>query len=200
MSGLFCMLSIEIDGHFHGSPDVPRPWVARIDGTSAKWGLAREFVQPMNDWAEAKAAMSGNIYGRVARFALRDGNVYEVSRLRGSSSKRHVAREFLAIVGGKRTALSPLDALERVDGGGGAGIIKIPEDRDGTSWVASVRGLGTPTRLGFVVEKGIRWYRVRDGLYEVVERERRSFVLVQDLRVKRLTEQEAFACLSSAVA
>lgn len=33
-TGAIKMLRIEVDGHFHGSSDVPRPWVARIDGAS----------------------------------------------------------------------------------------------------------------------------------------------------------------------
>lgn len=118
MTGQLYILKIELDGHFHGSPDVPRPWVAQITGADPKYGLARTFVDAKNDWSQASRARSGNIYGRVACFPLRDGNLYEVQRCRGSSSKRHVVREFLAIEGGKRVPLEPLEALARLDGGG----------------------------------------------------------------------------------
>jgi len=192
------MLSIEIDGHFHGSPDVPRPWVARVDGIDQKYGLRREFVRPLNDWAESRRAWSGNIYGRVARFPLRDGNLYEVSRLRGNSSRRRVEREFLELAAGKRAKLDPLEALARVDGGGPALTLELPDDCDGDVWVARVTGLGTPERLGWVVVGVQRQYRLRDGVYEVVEQGERRLLGVRDLRREWLREPEAMSWLMSA--
>lgn len=196
MTGLLYILKIEIDGHFHGSSDVPKPWVAEIGGTCPRYGLKREFVQTMNDWAGAHRAWSGNIYGRVAHFPLRDGNLYEVSRCRGKSSKRYVAREFVAVEGGKRVALTPDEALARSDGGGHAATHRIPEDLDDTSWVAEVTGLGTPRRLGFVVVDGSRRYRLRAGLHEVVERDSRRFVASDGQAIQTLSEKEAVAWLS----
>lgn len=200
MSGHLYILSIEIDGHFHGSADVPKPWVAHVGGPCPKWGLERKFVKAMNDWADAKRAWSGNIYGVTARFPLRDGNLYEVSRLRGSSSKRRVAREFIAIERGKQLKLEPLEALARVDGGGDAAVLSIGEDRDGRSWVARVTGLGTPARLGFVVDGSERLYRVRDGLYEVVDREQQWFAGVRGGRIMRLSQREALSWLTTVAA
>jgi hypothetical protein len=142
---LFSVLTIEIDGHFHGSSDVPRPWVATILGTDPKYGLRREFVRAMTDWKDAHVAWSGNVYGREARFLLRDGNLYEVSRLRGKSSKRYQAREFLAVEGRKRIKLEPEEALARVDGLGECATLRIPEDRSGESCsrMASTRSWST---------------------------------------------------------
>jgi hypothetical protein len=197
VSGSIRILAIELDGHFHGSSDVPKPWVAEIQGLDPKFGLRREFVQSLNDWSEARRAWRGNVYGRVARFPLRDGRLYEVSRLRGRSSKRHVAREFVAIDGRKQVAIEPEKALARVDGGAPSAGFRIPEDRDGSSWVARITGLGTPERLGFVVVETERLYRLRDGLYEVVEGESRRLVGVRAQAVQRLTEREAFAWLAA---
>lgn len=84
--GRMKLLRIEVDGHFHGSPVVPRPWVAKITGTDPRFGLRREFVQTLNDWEHARRACSGNLYGVVANFPVREGHVHEVSRLRGSPS------------------------------------------------------------------------------------------------------------------
>lgn len=195
MSGQFSLLRIEIDGHFHGSPDVPKPWVAEITGMDPKFGLARTFLQPMNDWSGAHRAWSGNLYGRTAQFALRDGNLYEVSRLKGKSSRRHVAREFILVQGGKRQLVDPEDVLERLDGGKPACIVEIPEDQDGTSWIAAISGLGTPRRLGFVVVGSVRKYRCGDGIYELVKRGDRTLVSVQGQRVDEVSEREAMRFL-----
>lgn len=194
--GQFNLLRIEIDGHFHGSPEVPKPWVAEITGPDPKFGLSRKFLDPMNDWTDAHRACSGNLYGRVAQFALRDGNLYEVSRLKGRASKRYVAREFIAVKNCKRVGVEPEEALARVDGGGQACIVEIPEDRDGTSWVSEVTGLGTPSRLGFVVVDSVRKYRCRDGIYELVERGDRRLIHVRDMSVRPVTEREAITLLS----
>lgn len=54
MTGALKILRIEVDGHYHGSSDVPKPWVAQIDGVDAKYGLARTFVQRLNDYRGAR--------------------------------------------------------------------------------------------------------------------------------------------------
>ncbi len=195
MSGALYILKIEIDGHFHGSSDVPKPWVAEIGKPCPRYGLERTFVQTMNDWSGARRAWSGNVYGRVAHFPLRDGKLYEVSRCRGNSSKRYVAREFVAIERGKRVEVTADEALARADGGKPSVLCRVPEDRDNASWVAQVTGLGTPPRLGWVVVGESRHYRLRSGLFEVVERERRRFVASDGQSIEALSEKEALAWL-----
>jgi hypothetical protein len=194
--GQLYILKIDIDGHFHGGEPV-KPWVAQVTGPDRKYGLARTFVDAKNDWSQASRSMRGNIYGRVACFPLRDGNLYEVQRCRGNPSKRHVVREFLAIEGGKRVPLEPLDALARLDGGGPAARLELAEDREGTSWVARLRGLGTPDPVAFAVVDGERLYRLRPGVYEVMEQGSRRFVGVQVDGLTRLKEQEAWEWLTT---
>src|SRR5690606_23971831 len=128
MSGMFSVLKVEIDGHFHGGEPI-KPWVAEIKGTDPKWGLARRFLDPKNDWSSASVSWSGNIYGRVAHFFLRDGGLYEVQRCTGKPSKRRVVREFIAVRAGKRVRIEPEEALAIADGGGEAITWRIPEDR-----------------------------------------------------------------------
>jgi len=195
MTGMLHILKVEIDGHYHGGEPV-RPWVAEILGPDPRYGLARKFIDPKNDWSQASRSMRGNIYGRVACFPLRDGNLYEVQRCRGKPSKRRVVREFVAIEGGKRVALEPFEALARVGGGDTAARLALPEDRDGTTWVARVTGLGTPERVAFVAFDGERLYRLPPGVYEVVEQGRRRFVGVQVDALTRLSEQEAWSWLT----
>jgi hypothetical protein len=174
--GRIKMLRIEVDGHFHGSAEVPKPWVARIDGTDPKYGLRRDFVQKLNDWADARRACSGNLYGVVASFPLREGNLYEVSRLRGSSSKRHVAREFVATADGRLCQLSPIDALARVEQHTDPVTIqRLPE---GDVRVHELGGVGAGRVMGWVVIDGMRHYRLRYGqLYETVVGDERSLVV-----------------------
>jgi hypothetical protein len=105
--GQLVILRIEIDGSFRGSPNVPKPWVARITGTDPKFGLAREFVAPMNDWSNAHVAHSGNLYHRVSQFNLREGNLYEVSKSIGKPSKRRVVREFFTVTDGAFVPVDP---------------------------------------------------------------------------------------------
>lgn len=195
--GKLHILRIEVDGHFRGSPDVPKPWVAQIEGTCSRYGLQRKFIQPMNDWKNAKKAWSGNIYGVVATFALRSGHLFEVSRLRGNSSRRHLSREFLLIDDdGARTTLTPDEALTYVDGGGEAVIHAVSESEQ--SWVAVVCGLGTPEKLGFVLAGGARRYRLREGnVYEAVEDGHRRLVGVRRGKVVPVTENEALSWLAT---
>jgi hypothetical protein len=196
MAAPFYMLRIEIDGHFHGSPDVPKPWVARIGGADAKYGLAREFIKPMNDWRDASKAWSGNLYGVVATFALREGALYEVSRLRGRSSKRHVSREFVWVEDRKMHHRTPDEALAHADGDDGPAFPLELRDAEPYPWVAHVAGLGTPRRLGFVVVDHMRRYRLCPGeMYEVVEPGERHRFCVAGERVEWLEERSALEWL-----
>lgn len=162
------ILRIEIDGHFHGTADVPKPWVAEITGVDATYGLARTFIEPMHDWSGARRACSGNLYGRIARFALREGRLYEISRLRGRSSKRHVAREFGRVADGEIHTVSELEALALVDRDAGSAI---PYTVDEGTRIGRIEGIGTPAVCGFVLRDGRRTFRLRVGaLHEVNKR------------------------------
>lgn len=200
-AGSLIMYRIEIDGHFHGSGNVPHPWVARIDGSDPKYGLRREFIRPLRDYAEAHVAWSGNLYGCVATYPLRDGHLYEVSRLRGRSSKRHVAREFFRLVAGKREPMEPDDALAIAEGITGPAVTLTLRESDDRPCVSEVSGLGTPRRLGFVLVEGERRFRLRNGrIYEVCETmdatpDRRWFVRCCDEQIRRVTEEEALQWL-----
>lgn len=193
------MMRIEVDGHFHGSGEVPRPWVARITGPSPKYGLGRAFIKPMNDWRDASQARSGNTYGVVATFPLRDGNLYECSRLRGKSSKRHVAREFYAIVDGKRLQIEPEEALARVTGVSDAVVLDVDENSDDPPWVAEVTRVGSTAKQGFVLIDGARRYLLRKGtLYEVREETSTRLVVADGGGMARsITQQEALQWLAS---
>jgi hypothetical protein len=199
MAGALHMLRIEIDGHFHGSKDVPRPWVAKITGISAKFGLAREFVDPMNDWRDASKAWSGNTYGVVATFPLRDGNIYECSRTRGNPSKRHVVREFYAIEGGKRLKIEPEDALGRTIDITDAVVFDVAEDPDSPPWVAEVTRVGSTAKQGFVlIDRERRYLLRRKAMYEVKDSNGlRLIVTDQSARVSTLTQLEALEWLRS---
>jgi len=193
------LLRIEVDGHFHGGEPV-KPWVARIGGPCEKYGLQREFIRPMNDWQQAHRANSGNVYGIVATFPLREGSLYEVQRCRGNPSKRHVVREFVRIQNSKQVKLAPLDALaaaERDDGD--STPLSLPElDPEDRPYVAHVTGLGTPRKLGFVVLDGERRYRLKPGaLYEVHGAARGPFAIVDDDRIKSLSHEEALSWLQN---
>jgi hypothetical protein len=197
--GALYLLRIEIDGHFHGSGDVPKPWVAKITGACERYGLRREFVDRMNDWRDARRACSGNTYGVVATFPLRGGALYEVSRLRGTSSKRYVSREFVEIVDGKQVAVKPLAALARAEGHGDPVTVLRVQESQPYPWVAEVSGLGTPQRLGFVIDDMCRLYRLRVGrVYEVMEDERRRLALATERGAHPISEQEALALLRGA--
>lgn len=199
MVGPLYVLRIEIDGHFHGSRDVPRPWVARIGGPDARYGLAREFLQPMNDWKRARRACSGNLYGVVSTFALREGELYECSRLRGSSSRRHVAREFYRVEEGKRRTLGVEEALgwiEREDKRPAA-LYRLDDD-DSRPRLAEVVGLGTPAPMAFVILDGTRQWLTREGaLYEVSTAvgARRLALCERPGRLRDVSEADAIAWL-----
>lgn len=191
-AAFFYMLRIEVDGHFHGGRPI-QPWVAEIGKPCPRYGLERSFVTPMNDWRNARRAWSGNLYGKVATYPLHEGRLYEVARARGSSSKRHLARQFYWVDRGKMHERTPDEALEIADGGGAATTLRVRESPD--SWVAHVAGLGTPTRLGYVLVDGVRRYRVRDGVHEVVEDGVRRLVGIRDNVIHELTEPEALTWL-----
>lgn len=152
------MLRIEIDGHHRGGAPV-KPWVARILGPSAKFGLEREFVRPMNDWAKAHQAWSGNTYGVVATFPMRDGYLYEVQRAAGSSSKRHITRTFHWLDGGE-LAEEPVDiALRRVSGNAPGALLRVREWPERTL----VTDLAETSPVAFSVVDGERLYWLREG-------------------------------------
>lgn len=60
------------------SRDTERPWVARITGTSTRFGLRRQFVPALTDWSGAKGSI-GRLRGVVHSFPLRAGWVVEIS-------------------------------------------------------------------------------------------------------------------------
>lgn len=187
------ILRIEIDGHFRGSRDVPRPWVAQIDGPDSRYGLARTFVECLRDWRDARRANSGNLYGLVAAFPLHEGKLYEVSRLRGRPSKRHVAREFIRVVDGKMIEIKPTEALAIADGYQGVTVEHaVP---DGTQ-VSLVTGIGTPAPLGFVMQGASRLYLLREGhIHEVCVDSARTLVMVREGEIVPVTDKEAMAWL-----
>lgn len=197
-TGALKILRIEIDGHFRGSPDVPRPWVALITGVDRKYGLARTFVDRLNDYRTARRANSGNTYGVVAAFPLREGNLYEVSRLRGSSSKRHVAREFVLVESGRLAQMEPFEALARAEHYDGPVLeYRVPDDTE----VSLVRGLGTPEILGFVLVDDLRHYRLRVGaIHEVTAGTERRLVIAGVARTHRVSQAEALAHLAESAA
>lgn len=184
------MMKIEIDGHFHGVGKVPRPWAARIVGPDPKYGLAREFVQSLNDWESARRAWSGNVYGVVAHFPLRRGAIYEVSRLRGSSSKRHVSREFYDLpLTGRRVRIDPEEALDRIGGGPGVSLRLAAAP---STQVDEVRGLGRASRLGWVVIDHRRLYRLRDDhVYAIDEGGSHRLVVVRGGDVESIGQRAA---------
>lgn len=192
--GAIKVLRIEIDGHFHGSGDVPKPWVAQITGVDAKYGLARTFVDPLRDWRDAHRSCRGNVYGVVAAYPLRDGRLYEVSRLRGRASKRYVAREFLRVADGQLAEISATDALAEADGY--QGPVLEHDAPDGTA-IALVPGLGTPDPLGFVLVDGRRHFRLRCGaLHQILDDQGpRLAVVTDDRELRDVTHREALQWL-----
>lgn len=200
MTGTLKILRIEVDGHFRGSSDVPKPWVAQIDGVDAKYGLARTFIDRLNDYRAARRARSGNLYGVVAAFPLHEGKLYEVSRMRGKPSKRHVAREFWRVESGKMVELEPMEALAIADPLDGPAVEhRVP---DGTR-VSRVDGLGTPAVCGFVLSErdrgghADRLYRLRaDAVHEVDTGDCRYLILTDGLRPSRISQLDALALLS----
>jgi hypothetical protein len=179
-----------------GGP-APKPWVAHITGTDPKYGLARKFVDAMNDWRDASKAWSGNVYGVVATFALREGNLYEVSRCRGRASKRYVAREFVFIRDRKPVQLEPIEALARIAGDKDPAIpFELGDDPDAPPCVSEVRGIGTPKRLGWIVQGSRRFYRLRVGsIYEICEGESRRFVVAGQDGARAVSENQAIDLL-----
>ncbi len=195
MSPLY-FLRIEVDGHFHGGPPV-KPWVAEITGPCPRFGLARSFLRPMNDWANASRSWRGNIYGVVATFPLREGRVYEYQRCEGNSSKRRVVRKFIEIIDGKRRKLDPLEVLARVDGGQPGAVLVVDEPAEpGSVSVGRIKGLGEIAPLGFVLNDTKRRYRLADGgVFAVVRDGRRGILGVRDGKIVELDEREAWSWL-----
>jgi hypothetical protein len=192
--GALKILRIVIDGHFHGSADVPKPWVAQIDGVDAKFGLARTFVQRLNDYRGARQAISGNTHGVVAAFPLHDGHLYEVSRIRGRSSKRYVAREFLRVVDGETVPIEPAEALATAEPHPGPVIEYVAAD---ATSIARADRLGTPTACGFVLigrDRGERMFRLRVGsIHEIRTGEDCYLALAEADRVRKISHPDAIA-------
>lgn len=109
------LLQIEEDGHIHGHRP-PKPWVAEITGLHERYGLSRVFVKGLRDYRDARVAWSGNTYGVVATFPLRDGRLYEVSRCEGKSSKRLVTRRFYLVEDGQMHEKTPEEVLAWLHG------------------------------------------------------------------------------------
>jgi hypothetical protein len=198
MTGPLKILRIEIDGHFHGSADVPKPWVAEITGVHLQFGLDRTFLEPMNDWSGARRACSGNLYGRVAHFALREGRLYEISRLRGKSSKRYVAREFGIVVDNELRTLSEVDAIALAERHTGPAI---PHTVDEGTRISRVEGVGTPVPCGFVLRDGRRTFRLRIGaLHEIATAMAHRLVIIEADGLKTISQAEGLAHLAAACA
>jgi hypothetical protein len=152
------MLRVEVDGHCRGGPPI-KPWVARIDGPCSRFGLARRFIDPMNDWENAHRAQSGNLYGVVATFPLREGHIYEVQRAAGNSSKRHVVREVYWLEGGKMREMDLGEALRHTSGGGAGAPLTVREFRGRTL----VTDLTRCDPVAFVTRDRERHYWLLDG-------------------------------------
>lgn len=198
------MLSIERDGHFHGNRPL-RPWAARITGTCPKYGLAREFVEPLNEWRGARVTWSGRTYGVVANFPLREREMYEVGRCRGKPSKRRFVREFWWPEGGRMHDRTPDDALawaESVERPELAGSrpVTLTLREDGEPSVGEISGVGTPQRMGFVLVDGVRRYRLHEGrCYEIDEGGERRLGMVRDGEIVPVTPLGALQWLARPV-
>jgi len=165
--------------------DQPKPWAARITGADPKYGLAREFITPMNDWIDARRNFRGEIRGIVAHFPLRNG-VHEIC---GSDG----AREFIRVAGGEKHESDWLGALQSVYGRTGAEH-RVAET-DGPMHIARVRGLGMPEIMGWVVRDGERCYWLPPGLYESVAGIDRTLFVVARGDMTQVTDTEAIAWL-----
>lgn len=89
------------------SMDSVRPWVARIIGTSEKFGLERRFVEALTDYSGSSRSCAGRLRGVVHAWPLRVGWVVEAQHYRRTRSKRHLTR-YLAVV--RAAGLEELDA------------------------------------------------------------------------------------------
>lgn len=195
------MLRIEVDAYFNGASEVPQPWVARLDGTDSRFGLAREFVQRLNDWSRACRSIRGRTRGVVATFPLRSGHMYEVSRTRGRSTKR-VVREFLRVGDGRHEMVEPLDALAAIEGHrDDVTLLRLlpPDGQSAGTVVHEVSGIGAGSACGWVLIGDRRHYRLRHGrLYEVHERGARRLVMGGP-SIETVSEREALLWLAERV-
>jgi len=172
----FSILRIEVPAHYKGGSPI-KPWVATIDGIHPKWGLSRSFITPMNDWSNAHSAWSGNLYGVVATWLLRENVLYEIR------SGPH-QRQFARFENGKSTSVEPLQALRVADGGGDAAVLKVVENVLDRPWV---RDVSAAQRNGFVLDDGVRIYRLRDGhRYRVYEGSSERMVVVRGAQIDRI--------------
>lgn len=88
------------------SMDSVRPWVARIIGTSPKFGLERRFVEVLTDYSGSSRSCAGRLRGVVYAFPLRVGWVVEAQHYRRTRSKRHLTRYFAVVRAGGLEELS----------------------------------------------------------------------------------------------
>lgn len=88
-----------------------RPWAARIVGRSSRWGLEREFVEPLSDWSDAHLTRSGNIYGLRSSFPLREGELYEYIEPTG----KYPGRKYAIPVDGELKHFTKEEALAWLD-------------------------------------------------------------------------------------
>lgn len=192
--GTLFMLEVDVGSYKHGAggAGAHRPWVARIDGPDPKYGLSREFIKPYNDWEHARRSINGAIRGVVARFPLRRGQLYEVSRLQGRASKRQITRTFgwLGDVGDLEQ-LEPEDALDKI-GGLTNGVTYRTDDDDETATVGEVRGLGHPATVPWIVVEGTRLYRLGEGRVYAHEDQ---LLGIRDSEVVELDQLEAWEWL-----
>lgn len=193
--GKLFMLRIEIDSHFQGSPMVPQPWVAQLHGPCPRFGMKRTFVEVLRDWSGADRTCSGRNRGVVACFAMRGGAIYEVSRLRGRSSKRHEAREYCRIDDDGRWHDLELDeALAAADPCPTGAVLHWTPDR---TQISVIHGLGTPSPLGFLLSGLRRRFQLRpNSLHEVVADDgSRQLLLTQGDGYRDIDSKEALQWL-----
>lgn len=199
-SGALCLMRVPVEAHANGGK-AERPWVAEITGPCPKYGLGRRFVDPHTDWRAAHVAWSGNVYGRTAQFALRDGGLYEVGRYRGRGSRLHWVREFVRVIDGERVEVEGDDVLALVDGIDRAAAVPLCIADAPASAVARVEAVGTPRPCAFrVVDGERRWLLAPGWLYEVTTASGRDLVEVVDGRRVARTQREAIEWLAARAA
>ncbi|MGN6107697.1 MAG: hypothetical protein ACTHU0_21485 [Kofleriaceae bacterium] len=93
-------------------PERRRPWVARITGRDAKFGLGREFVEAKRDYSEATG--SGK-RGVKLWFLLEEGGYFEVCEW---LSARRQRRYFVKVVEGYVREVERAEVEAWLDKGG----------------------------------------------------------------------------------
>jgi hypothetical protein len=87
-----------------------RPWVARILGKDAKWGLARTFLSGITDREGANSAGSRGVF---TTYELHDG-AYEIS---SPESWKRTDRYFALIANGELRRVTAQDILQHIENG-----------------------------------------------------------------------------------